>query len=566
MTAKQLRFSNDARDALHRGVDFVANAVSVTLGPRGRTVVIDKRFGAPLIVNDGVTIARDLEFKDHFENMGAQLLKEIAVKTNDIAGDGTTTATVLGRALINGGLRNLAAGASPTELRRGMVAATEAVTAAVRAQSHDVAGNDDLQRVAIISSGDELIGTMIAEAFERVGREGVVTVEEGSGIDTEVEVVEGMQFDRGYVSPYLVTDQKAMEAVLEKAAVLVTDAKITAVADLLPALELVVQSGRPLLILAEDVQAEALATLVVNRLRGSFTAVAVKAPAFGDRRTAILTDIAVLTGATLITEKVGLRLDAVRLEQLGSADRIVVTKEDTTIFKGGGDRAAVDARAADIRREIEETESEWDREKLEERMARLVGGIAVVKVGANTEVELKERKSRVEDALAAVRAALAEGYVVGGGVALLRSAHVIDELSLEGDAATGARIVRRALQEPLRIIAQNGGFDGPTVANHVAELSGDDGFDARTGEYGNLVERGVIDPTKVVVSALLHATSIATIVLTTEALIADAPEPEDDEAGGDGHGHSHGGGMGGMDAMGGMGGMGGMGMGDDLDF
>ena len=566
MTAKQLRFSNDARDALHRGVDFVANAVSVTLGPRGRTVVIDKRFGAPLIVNDGVTIARDLEFKDHFENMGAQLLKEIAVKTNDIAGDGTTTATVLGRALINGGLRNLAAGASPTELRRGMVAATEAVTAAVRAQSHDVAGNDDLQRVAIISSGDELIGTMIAEAFERVGREGVVTVEEGSGIDTEVEVVEGMQFDRGYVSPYLVTDQKAMEAVLEKAAVLVTDAKITAVADLLPALELVVQSGRPLLILAEDVQAEALATLVVNRLRGSFAAVAVKAPAFGDRRTAILTDIAVLTGATLITEKVGLRLDAVRLEQLGSADRIVVTKEDTTIFKGGGDRAAVDARAADIRREIEETESEWDREKLEERMARLVGGIAVVKVGANTEVELKERKSRVEDALAAVRAALAEGYVVGGGVALLRSAHVIDELSLEGDAATGARIVRRALQEPLRIIAQNGGFDGPTVANHVAELSGDDGFDARTGEYGNLVERGVIDPTKVVVSALLHATSIATIVLTTEALIADAPEPEDDEAGGDGHGHSHGGGMGGMDAMGGMGGMGGMGMGDDLDF
>jgi chaperonin GroEL len=565
MTAKQLRFSNDARDALHRGVDSVADAVSVTLGPRGRNVVIDKRFGAPLIINDGVTIARDLEFKDHFENMGAQLLKEIAVKTNDIAGDGTTTATVLGRALINEGLRNLAAGASPTELRKGMVAAAEAVTAAVRAQSHDVAGNEDLQRVASISSGDEVIGTMIAEAFERVGREGVVTVEEGSGIETEVDVVEGMQFDRGYVSPYLVTDQKAMEAVLEKAAVLVTDAKVTAVADLLPALELVVQSGRPLLILAEDVQAEALATLVVNRLRGSFTAVAVKAPAFGDRRTAMLTDIAVLTGATVITEKVGLRLDAVRLDQLGSAEKIVITKEDTTILKGGGDRAAVDARAADIRREIEDTESEWDREKLEERLARLVGGIAVVKVGAATEVEMKERKSRVEDALAAVRAALAEGYVVGGGVALLRSAHVIDELSLKDDAATGARIVRRALQEPLRIIAQNGGFDGPTVANHVAELSGDDGFDARTGDYGNLVERGVIDPTKVVVSALTHATSIATIVLTTEALIADAPEPEDDE-GADGHGHSHGGGMGGMDAMGGMGGMGGMGMGDDLDF
>ena len=564
MTAKQLRFSNDARDALHRGVDFVADAVSVTLGPRGRNVVIDKRFGSPLIINDGVTIARDLEFKDHFENMGAQLLKEIAVKQNDIAGDGTTTAMVLGRALINEGLRNLAAGASPTELRRGMVAAAEAVTAAVRSQSHDVAGNEDLHRVAIISSGDEQIGTMIAQAFERVGREGVVTVEEGNGIDTEVEVVEGMQFDRGYVSPYLVTDQKAMEAVLEKAAVLVTDAKITAVADLLPALELVVQSGRPLLILAEDVQAEALATLVVNRLRGSFTAVAVKAPAFGDRRTAILTDIAVLTGATLISEKVGLRLDAVRLEQLGSADRIVVTKEDTTILNGGGDRAAVEARAEDIRREIEETESEWDREKLEERLARLVGGIAVVRVGAATETELKERKSRVEDALAAVRAALAEGYVVGGGVALLRAAHAIDALSLEDDAATGARIVRRALQEPLRIIARNGGFDGPTVANRVAGMSGDEGFDARTGEYGNLVERGVIDPTKVVVSALLHATSIATIVLTTEALIADAPEPDDDDDGAGGHGHSHGGG--GMDAMGGMGGMGGMGMGDDLDF
>jgi len=563
MTAKQLRFSNEAREALHRGVDSVADAVSVTLGPRGRNVVIDKRFGAPLIINDGVTIARDLEFKDHFENMGAQLLKEIAVKTNDIAGDGTTTATVLGRALINEGLRNLAAGASPTELRRGMLAATEAVTAAVRAQSHPVAGNEDLRRVATISSGDEVIGTMIAEAFERVGREGVVTVEEGNGIDTEVEVVEGMQFDRGYVSQYLVTDQKTMEAVLDKALVLVTDAKITAVADLLPTLELIVQSSRPLLIVAEDVQAEALATLVVNRLRGSFSAVAVKAPAFGDRRTAILGDIAVLTGATLISEKVGLRLDAVRLDQLGSADRIVVTKEDTTILKGGGDRAAVDARAEDIRREIEDTESEWDREKLQERLARLVGGIAVIKVGAATEVEMKERKSRVEDALAAVRAALEDGYVVGGGVSLLRSVHVIDELSLHDDAATGARIVRRALQEPLRIIAKNGGFDGPTVAHRVAELTGDEGFDARTGDYANLVERGVIDPTKVVVSALSHATSIATMVLTTEALIADAPEPEDDANGG-GHGHSHGGGMDGMGGMGGMGG--GMGMGDDLDF
>jgi chaperonin GroEL len=557
MTAKQLRFSNDARDALHRGVDAVADAVSVTLGPRGRNVVIDKRFGSPLITNDGVTIARDLDFKDHFENMGAQLLKEIAVKTNDIAGDGTTTAAVLGRALITEGLHNLAAGASPTELRRGMLAAADAVTAAVRDQSHPVAGNDDLRRVATISSGDEGIGTMIAEAFERVGREGVVTIEEGNGIDTEVEVVEGMQFDRGYVSPYLVTDQKTMEALLDRPAILVTDAKITAVADLLPSLELVVQAGRPLLIIAEDVQAEALATLVVNRLRGSFTAVAVKAPAFGDRRSAMLEDIAVVTGSTVISEKVGLRLDAVRLEQLGGAERVLVTKENTTILQGAGDRAAVDARAEEIRRQIEETESEWDQEKLQERLARLVGGIAVVKVGAATEVEMKERKARVEDALAAVRAALEDGYVVGGGVALLRAVPAIDALSLGDDAATGARIVRRALQAPLRIIAANAGFDGATVANHVAELSGEEGFDARTGDFANLVERGVIDPTKVVVSALTHATSIATMVLTTEALIADAPEPEDDDGEGAAHGHSHGGGMPGM---------GGMGMGDDLDF
>jgi chaperonin GroEL len=557
MTAKQLRFSNDARNALHRGVDAVADAVSVTLGPRGRNVVIDKRFGSPLITNDGVTIARDLDFKDHFENMGAQLLKEIAVKTNDIAGDGTTTAAVLGRALITEGLRNLAAGASPTELRRGMLAAADAVTAAVRDQSHPVAGNDDLRRVATISSGDEGIGTMIAEAFERVGREGVVTIEEGNGIDTEVEVVEGMQFDRGYVSPYLVTDQKTMEALLDRPAILVTDAKITAVADLLPSLELVVQAGRPLLIIAEDVQAEALATLVVNRLRGSFTAVAVKAPAFGDRRSAMLEDIAVVSGSTVISEKVGLRLDAVRLEQLGGAERVLVTKENTTILQGAGDRAAVNARAEEIRRQIEETESEWDREKLQERLARLVGGIAVVKVGAATEVEMKERKARDEDALAAVRAALEDGYVVGGGVALLRAVPAIDALSLGDDAATGARIVRRALQAPLRIIAANAGFDGATVANHVAELSGEEGFDARTGDFANLVERGVIDPTKVVVSALAHATSIATMMLTTEALIADAPEPEDDDGEGAAHGHSHGGGMPGM---------GGMGMGDDLDF
>jgi chaperonin GroEL len=557
MAAKQLRFDAEARSALRRGVDAVADAVSVTLGPRGRNVVLDKKFGAPLIINDGVTIARDLDFADNFENMGAQLLKEVAIKTNDIAGDGTTTATVLGRAMIDAGLRNLEAGASPTELRRGMTAAADAVAAAVRAQSHPVAGNDDLRRVATISSGDDLIGTMIAEAFERVGREGVVSVEEGTGIDTEVDLVEGLQFDRGYVSPYLVTDQKAMEAVLENPAVLITDSKISAVADLLPALELVVRSGRPLLILAEDVHGEALATLVVNRLRGSFTAVAVKAPAFGDRRTAILQDIAVATGATVVTEKIGLRLDAIREDQLGSAARITVTKDDTTILQGGGDRAAVDARAEEIRGEIAETESDWDREKLQERLARLVGGIALIKVGAATEVEMKERKAHVEDALAAVRAALEDGYVAGGGVALIRAASAIDALTLEGDAATGAAIVRRALEEPLRVIARNAGFEPGTVANHVAGLAGDEGFDATTGEFGNLVALGVIDPTKVVVCALSHAASIATMVMTTEAMIADAPEPEDDDAGGGGHGHAHGGG--------GMGGMGG-GMDDDLDF
>ncbi|MHB8719049.1 MAG: chaperonin GroEL [Candidatus Dormibacteria bacterium] len=564
MAAKQLVFDAQARAALRRGAGAVADAVSVTLGPRGRHVVLDKKFGPPLVINDGVTIARDLDFEDHFENMGAQLLKEVAIKTNDIAGDGTTTATVLGRALIDAGLRNLEAGASATDLRHGMLAAAEAATAAVRAQSHPIAGNDDLRRIATISSRDEVIGAMIAEAFEKVGRDGVVSVEEGNGIDTEVEVVDGMQFDRGYISPHLVTDTKAMEAVLDNPAVLISDAKISAVADLLPALELVVRSGRPLLILAEDVTGEALATLVVNRARGSFTAVAVKAPAFGDRRTAILQDIAVATGATVISEKVGLRLDQVREEQLGSAKRITITKEDTTILQGAGPAAAVTARADEIRNEIENTTSDWDREKLQERLARLVGGIALVKVGASTETEMKERKARVEDALAAVRAALEDGYVAGGGVALVRATSAIDGLSLEGDARVGAQIVRRALVEPLRVIAANGGYEPATVANRVSESSGDEGFDAATGEFTNLVERGVIDPTKVVVSALSHATSIATMVLTTNALIADAPEPEHDDAGG-GHGHSHGGGMGGM-GMGGMGGMGMGGMDDDLDF
>ena len=562
MPAKELRFDTEARSALKRGADAVADTVAVTLGPRGRTVVLDKKFGPPAISNDGVTIARELDFEDHFENMGAQLLKEVAIKTNDIAGDGTTTATVLARAMIGDGLRNLAAGASPSELRRGMLAAMDAAIAEVRERSHVLSGQDDIRRVATISSADDEIGRMIADAFERVGKEGVVTVEDGKGLETEVEVVEGMQFDRGYVSPYLVTDQQAMEAVLEGARVLVTDAKISAVNDLLPALELVMKAGRPLLIIAEDVQAEALATLVVNRMRGTFTAVAVKAPAFGDRREAILQDLAVLTGATVISEKTGLRLDSARDDQLGSAGRVTVTKDDTTIVRGGGSKAAIEARAQEIRLQVEETTSDWDREKLQERLARLTGGVAEIRVGAATEVEMKERKARVEDALASTRAAIEEGVVVGGGVALIRATAAVEALDLDGDARTGAQVVASALREPLRIIAENAGVEGGVAVNHVASAKGDEGFDAVSETYGDLSARGIIDPTKVVVTALTNATSIATMVLTTEALIADAPEKP--EPGPAGHGHSHGGGMPGMGGMGGMGG--GMGMDDDDDF
>jgi chaperonin GroEL len=548
MPAKQLRFEGPARAALQRGAALVADTVAVTLGPRGRTVVLDKKFGPPLISNDGVTIAREVELEDHFENMGAQLLKEVAIKTNDIAGDGTTTATVLARAMLDEGLRNLAAGAPPNELRRGMMAASDAAVASIRSRSHPVKGGDDIRRVATISSGDEVIGAMIADAFDKVGKEGVVSVEDGTGIDTEVEVVEGMQFDRGYISAHLVTDTQNMESVLGDARVLVTDAKISSVQDLLPSLELVMRAGRPLLIIAEDVQAEALATLVVNRARGTFSVMAVKAPAFGERRDAILQDIAVLTGATVISEKTGLRLDAVRDEQLGVAGRVTVTKDNTTIVRGGGTKAAIEGRSSEIRQQIEETTSDWDREKLQERLARLTGGVAVVKVGAATEVAMKERKARVEDALAATRAAIEDGVVVGGGVALLRAIPKIEALDLQGTERIGADIVARALREPLRIIASNAGLEGQVVVNEVAGSEGDHGFDAATETYGNLIERGVIDPTKVVVSALTHAVSIATIVLSTEALIADAPERDDDAPGG---GHSHGGG--GMDD-------------DDMDF
>jgi chaperonin GroEL len=545
MPAKQLVFDVEAREALKRGVDALADAVSITLGPRGRNVILDKKFGAPLVSNDGVTIARDIEFKDHFENMGAALVKEVATKTNDVSGDGTTTATVLARAMIDEGLRNLAAGASPTNLRHGMLRAADAVAAAVRASATPVNGRDDIRRVAAISAGNEEIGEMIADAFDRVGRDGVISVEDGQGLETEVEVVEGMQFDRGYISPYFATDQSSMEAILEEAFILITDRKVSAVADLLPVLEKVVQTGRPLLIVAEDVEGEALATLVVNKLRGTFTAVAVKAPGFGDRRKAMLQDLAVLTGAEVISEEVGLRLDLATLDQLGHARRIVVTKDDTTVVEGGGDRAAIEARVEEIRQQIAETESDWDREKLQERLARLVGGVAVLKVGAATEVEMKERKARVEDALAATRAALEEGIVPGGGVALLRAASAVDALKLEGDELVGAGIVRRALEEPLRTIAANAGEEGSVVAYRVSSMGPAEGFDAATREYANLLERGIVDPAKVTLSALLNATSIATMIMTTEALIADAPEPEDDEDHGHahghgGHGHSHG--------------------------
>jgi len=540
MPAKQLVFDVEAREALKRGADALADAVSVTLGPRGRNVILDKRFGAPLVINDGVTIARDIEFHDHFENMGAQLVKEVAVKTNDVSGDGTTTATVLARAMIDEGLRNLAAGASPMALRSGMLRAADAVAEAVRKTATKVQGHEDIRRVATISAGDAEIGSMLADAFDRVGREGVISVEEGRGLETEVEVVEGMQFDRGYISPYFVTDQQAMEAVLDEPWVLITDRKVSAVADLLPVLEKVVQTGRPLLILAEDVEGEALATLVVNKLRGTFTAVAVKAPGFGDRRKAMLQDLAVLTGGEVVSEERGLRLDNAGLDLLGRARRVVVTKEDTTVVEGAGDRARIEARCEEIRQQVTETDSDWDREKLQERLARLVGGVAVLKVGAATEVEMKERKARVEDALAATRAAIEEGIVPGGGVALLRAAPAIDALGLSGDEKVGAAIVRRALEEPLRTIARNAGDEGSVVVYRVSAMGANEGYDAAARDFGDLVERGIVDPAKVTLTALLNATSIATMVMTTEALVADAPEPEEEGPAGHGHGHGHG--------------------------
>jgi len=537
--AKMLSFNDEARRALERGVDALANAVKVTLGPRGRNVVIDKKWGAPTITNDGVTIAREVELDDPYENLGAQLAKEVATKTNDVAGDGTTTATVLAQAMVHEGLRNVAAGAGPAALKRGIDAAVDAISARLLETAREVGGKDEIAQVATISAQDSAVGDLLADAFDKVGKDGVITVEESSTMALELDFTEGMQFDKGYISPYFVTDSERMEAVLEDAHVLITQGKISSVSELLPLLEKVLQTSKPLFIIAEDVDGEALSTLVVNKIRGTFTAVAVKAPGFGDRRKAILQDVAVLTGAQVVSPEVGLKLDQVGLEVLGSARRVVVTKDDTTIIDGAGDSAEVEARVSQVKAEIERTDSDWDREKLQERLAKLAGGVCVIKVGAATEVELKERKHRIEDAVSATRAAIEEGIVAGGGSALVHAAAAVDSLSLTGDEATGARIVQLSSVEPLRWIAENAGLEGYVAVERVRGLEAGSGLNAATGEYGDLLAQGVIDPVKVTRSALRNAASIAAMVLTTDTLVVEKPE-EEPEAAAAGHGHGHG--------------------------
>ncbi len=541
--SKLLKFNEEARRGLEAGVDKLADAVKVTLGPKGRNVVIGKKFGAPTITNDGVSIAREVELEDPFENMGAQLVKEVATKTNDVAGDGTTTATVLAQALIKEGLRNVAAGANPAGLKRGIEMAVKAAVASIAKQSQVVEGKDQIAQVATISAADASIGEVIADAIDKVGKDGTVTVEESNTFGIELELTEGMQFDKGYLSPYFVTDAERQEAVLDDPYILFTSAKISAVHDLVPVLEKVMQSGRALLIVAEDVDGEALATLVVNKIRGTFTSVAVKAPGFGERRKAMLQDMAVLTGATVISEEIGLKLDTATVDLLGRARRVVVTKDATTIVDGSGSAADVAGRVAQIKREIDETDSDWDREKLQERLAKLAGGVAVVKVGAATEVELKEKKHRIEDALSATRAAIDEGIVAGGGTALVRARADVETLieTLEGDEATGARIVALSLSSPLRHIAANAGFEGAVKVQEVADAKGSIGLNAATGELVDLVKAGVIDPAKVTRSALQNAASIAALLLTTEAIVADKPEPAGAPMGD--------GGMGGMGGM-----------------
>ncbi len=535
--SKILEFDEAARRSLERGVDALADAVRVTLGPKGRNVVIDKKWGAPTITNDGVTIAREIEMEDPYENLGAQLAKEVATKTNDIAGDGTTTATVLAQAMVHDGLKQVTAGANPMSLKRGIDQAVKAVTDKLVDMAREVNGKEEIAQVATISSQDAEIGGMIADAFDKVGKDGVISVEESSTTAMEMEFTEGMQFDKGYISPYFVTDADRMEAVLEDARILLVQGKVSAVNEILPLLEKVVQAGKPLLIIAEDVEGEALSTLVVNRIRGTFTSCAVKAPAFGDRRKAILQDIAILTGAQVVSPEVGLKLDQVGLDVLGSARRVVVTKDNTTIVDGGGDHSAVNDRVAQIKREIENSDSDWDREKLQERLAKLAGGVVVIRVGGHTEVELKEKKHRIEDAVSATRAAIEEGIVSGGGTALVQASAVLEgNLGLQGDEATGVGIVLRSTAEPLRWIAENAGERGYVVVSKVADMPAGHGLNAATGEYGDLIAQGVIDPVKVTRSALENAASIAAMLLTTEALVVEKPEQEDEPAG---HGHSH---------------------------
>lgn len=521
--AKDIKFSEDARAAMLRGVDKLADTVKVTLGPKGRNVVLEKSYGSPLITNDGVTIAKDIELDDHFENMGAKLVSEVASKTNDIAGDGTTTATVLTQAIVREGLKNVTAGANPMGIRRGIELATKAAVEELHSISKVVDSKDAIAQVAAVSSGSEEVGKLIAEAMEKVGNDGVITIEESKGIDTELDVVEGMQFDRGYLSQYMVTDNDKMEAALENPYILITDKKISNIQDILPLLEQVLQQSRSLLIIADDVDGEALPTLVLNKIRGTFNVVAVKAPGFGDRRKAMLEDIAILTGATVITEDLGLDLKEATIENLGTAGKVVVDKDNTTIVEGSGDKAALNDRVEMIKRQIGETTSDFDREKLQERLAKLAGGVAVVKVGAATETELKELKLRIEDALNSTRAAVEEGIVSGGGTALVNVIKKVSELEAEGDAATGIKIVVRALEEPVRQIAENAGFEGSVVIDKLKNADQGTGFNAASGEYVNMIDAGIVDPTKVTRSALQNAASVSALLLTTEAVVADKP-------------------------------------------
>lgn len=542
--AKEIKFNEDARSSMLRGVDTLANAVKVTLGPKGRNVVLEKAFGSPLITNDGVTIAKEIELEDKFENMGAKLVAEVASKTNEIAGDGTTTATVLAQAMIREGLKNVTAGANPVGIRKGIEEAVKAAVEGLKSISDETETKQEIAQVASISSGDESVGDLIAEAMEKVGNDGVITLEESKGFETELEVVEGMEFDRGYASAYMATDTDKMEAVLDNPYILITDKKITNIQEILPVLEQVVQQGRPILIIAEDVEGEALATLVVNKLRGTFNAVAVKAPGFGDRRKAMLEDIAILTGGEVITEDLGLDLKATDITQLGTASKVVVTKDHTTIVEGNGESTNIEGRVAQIKAQLEESTSEFDREKLQERLAKLAGGVAVIKVGAATETELKERKLRIEDALSSTRAAVEEGIVSGGGTALINVYNKVEALleSTEGDVATGIRIVLRALEEPVRQIATNAGLEGSIVVDRLKREEVGIGFNAATGEWVNMMEAGIVDPTKVTRSALQNAASVAAMFLTTEAVVADKATDEPMMGGG-------------MPDMGGMGGM-----------